>query len=196
MQQLKVSKLSPDAVLPQKAYDCDSTYDLTASRITTELNEVGELLIVYHTDLCIEIPKGYWGMIIPRASIAKKPLAQVNSVCAISSGYRGEIYVKFRCTVPAVVPSVYKEGERFAQLIILPSPEIEVVEGPLGEGERGTNGDGSTGNKAFNDKIDESAVAPMQQEDSVIEAKDDTTSAEPVVSEQAAEPTNDSEEVQ
>ena len=160
--QLKVNKLSPDAVLPQKAYNTDAAFDLTANRITTELNEVGELIIVYHTDLCMEIPKGYYGIIIPRASVSKKPLQQTNSLSLISSGYRGEIYVKFRSTVPAVVPSVYKEGERFAQLILIKSEEVDVVEAPLGEGERGTNGYGSTGDKAFTDETTTSAPTGSQ----------------------------------
>lgn len=160
--QLKVNKLSPDAVLPQKAYNTDAAFDLTASRITTEINEVGELIVVYHTDLCMEIPKGYWGMIVPRCSITKKPLSIANSLCVISSAYRGEIYVKFRNTVPAIVPSAYKPGERFAQLILIKSEDAEVVEAPLGEGERGTNGCGSTGDKAFTDETTTSAPTGSQ----------------------------------
>lgn len=160
--QLKVNKLSPDAVLPQKAYNTDAAFDLTASRITTELNEVGELIIVYHTDLCMEIPKGYHGVIIPRASISKKPLEQTNSLSLISSEYRGEIYVKFRSTVPAIVPSAYKPGERFAQIILIKAEDAEIVEAPLGEGERGTNGYGSTGDKAFTNETTTSAPTGSQ----------------------------------
>jgi len=112
-------------------------------------------------------------------------------------GYRGEVVAKFRCTVPAVVPSVYKEGERFAQLIILPVPEVEMVEADtLGDSDRGSNGLGSTGDKAFTDNINESADTPLQQQDSVIDAKDDLTSAEAVTSDQAAEPMEGSEEAQ
>ena len=172
---VKVNKLSPDATLPQKAYNSDVAFDLTVNRITTELNEVGELIIVYHTDLCMEIPKGYYGVIVPRASISKKPLEQTNSLSIISSGYRGEIYVKFRSTVPAVVPSVYKEGERFAQIILIKSEDVEMVEAPLGEGERGTNGYGSTGDKAFTDETTTSAPTGSQ---SLPETEVETTNSE------------------
>jgi len=197
--QVKVKKLSEKAVLPQKAHKSDAGFDLVVSRITTELNEVGELIIVYHTDLCIEIPDGYFGALFSRSSISKKPLSQTNAVGVVDSGYRGEVVAKFRCTVPAVVPSVYKEGERFAQLIILPVPEVEMVEADtLGDSDRGSNGLGSTGDKAFTDNINKSAATPLEQQDSVIDAKDDTTSAEadPSANEQAAEPIEGSEEAQ
>ncbi len=193
--QVKVKKLSEKAVLPQKAYKYDAGFDLVVSRITTELNEVGELIIVYHTDLCMEIPEGYFGALFSRSSISRKPLSQTNAVGVVDSGYRGEVVAKFRCMVPAVVPTVYKEGERFAQLVILPVPEVEMIEAEtLGDGDRDVNGLGSTGDKAFTDNIKESADTPLQQQDSVVDAKDDTTSAEAVESDQAAEPIEGSEE--
>ena len=160
---VKVKKLSENAVLPQKAHKSDAGFDLTVSRITTELNEVGELIIVYHTDLCMEIPEGYFGALFSRSSISRKPLSQTNAVGVVDSGYRGEIVAKFRSTVPAVVPSVYKEGERFAQLVILPVPEIEMVEADtLGSSDRGEAGLGSTGDKAFTNETTTSAPTGSQ----------------------------------
>ena len=161
--QLKVKKLSENAVLPQKAHRSDAGFDLVVSRITTELNEVGELIIVYHTDLCIEIPEGYFGALFSRSSISRKPLSQTNAVGVVDAGYRGEVVAKFRSTVPAVVPSVYKEGERFAQLVILPLPEVEVIEAEtLGSSDRGESGLGSTGDKAFTDETTTSAPTGSQ----------------------------------
>ena len=61
-------------------------------------------------------------------------------------GYRGEIIGKFRATTD-VVPSVYKIGERFAQLLILPVPDVhfeavtELSESDRGEGCYGSTGD-------------------------------------------------------
>ena len=160
---VKVKKLSENAVLPQKAHKSDAGFDLTVSRITTELNEVGELIIVYHTDLCMEIPEGYFGALFSRSSVSKKPLSQTNAVGVVDSGYRGEIVAKFRSTVPAVVPSVYKEGERFAQLVILPVPDIDMVEADtLGSSDRGEAGLGSTGDKAFTNETTTSAPTGSQ----------------------------------
>lgn len=175
--QLKVKKLSETAVLPQKAHSSDAGLDLTASRVTTEINEVGEVIIVYHTDLCMEIPEGYFGALFPRSSVAKKPLSVTNSVGVIDSGYRGEVVLKFRHTVPAIVPTLYKPGERFAQLVILPVQNIEVVEAEkLGESERGTAGLGSTGDAAFTNQDTLSAPKATQ---SLPEAEVETINSEP-----------------
>lgn len=91
-------------------------------------------------------------------------------------GYRGEVVAKFRSTVPAVVPSVYKEGERFAQLVILPLPEVEVIEAEtLGSSDRGESGLGSTGDKAFTDETTTSAPTGSQ---SLPETEVETTNSE------------------
>ena len=59
---LKVKRLSEKAVLPVRAHNGDAGYDLTATRITTEINECGQLTLVYHTDIAIELPEGYFAM--------------------------------------------------------------------------------------------------------------------------------------
>lgn len=142
--QLKFKKLSENAVLPVKAHATDAGLDLTATSITTQINECGQLMLVYHTGLAVEIPEGYVGLLFPRSSIYKKSLAQTNSVGVIDAGYRGEIMAVFKTTTD-VVPAVYKAGDRFAQLVIVPIPELEVVEAEeLSESDRGTDGYGST----------------------------------------------------
>lgn len=142
--QLKFKKLSEDAVLPVKAHATDAGLDLTATGITTQINECGQLMLVYHTGLAAEIPEGYVGLLFPRSSVYKKSLAQTNSVGVIDAGYRGEIMAVFKVTTD-VIPAVYKQGDRFAQLVIVPIPELEVVEAEeLSESDRGENGYGST----------------------------------------------------
>lgn len=96
--------------------------------------------------------------------------------------YRGELRVVFRPTISGV-PEFYKVGERFAQLVIVPYLNAEVVEvEELSESERGENGFGSTGNT--NEDIS-APEAPSQQE-SVDDAKVDTQSADAVMPEVAA----------
>lgn len=72
-------------------------------------------------------------------------------------GYRGEITVVYKITTDTI-PSIYREGERFAQLVIVPIPDITVVEATeLSETDRGEGGFGSTGNSsAVNDTQDSS----------------------------------------
>ena len=142
--ELKFTRLSDKAVLPIRAHEGDAGLDLTCTDIQSVINECGQLLLVYHTGLAVEIPQGYVGLLFPRSSIYQKALTLSNSVGVIDAGYHGEITAVFRNTTD-VVPAVYKVGERFCQLVIVPIPEIEVTEtAELSETERGEGGFGST----------------------------------------------------
>ena len=143
--EVKFKRLSDKAIMPIRAHKGDAGIDVTATQITTEINECGQVMIVYHTDLAVEIPEGYVGLLFPRSSISNKSLALTNSVGVIDSIYRGELIAKMRATTD-VVPSVYKVGERFAQLVIVPILDYDIVESAeLTETERGEGSYGSTG---------------------------------------------------
>lgn len=145
--ELKIKRLSDRAIMPIRAHKSDAGIDLTATNISTEVNESGQILLVYHTDIAVEIPEGYVGLLFPRSSISKKSMRLTNAVGVIDSGYRGEIMAKYQIVTDAM-PSIYKEGERFAQLVIVPIPSIEITEvSELSESDRGENGYGSTGNE-------------------------------------------------
>ena len=145
---IKFKRLNEQAVEPVRAHESDAGFDLTSTRVTTEVSECGQLVLVYHTDIAVEIPKGYFGLVVPRSSISKKSMLLTNCAGVIDSGYRNEIMAKFKVTTD-VIPALYKEGERFAQLLILPVPEVEFEESEeLSESDRGTDGFGSTGNDA------------------------------------------------
>lgn len=144
--ELKIKRLTEDAILPIRAHKGDAGIDLTCTTITQEINECGQLSIIYHTGLAMEIPEGYVGLLFPRSSISNKSLMLTNSVGVIDSGYRGEVMAKMRSTTD-VVPAIYKPGERFAQLVIVPIPEVEITEvAELSETDRGEGGFGSTEN--------------------------------------------------
>lgn len=145
--EIKFKRLSDKAVLPIRAHKSDAGLDLTATDIKLELNERNQTIIVYHTDLAVEIPEGYVGLLFPRSNISNKTLTLTNCVGVIDSGYRGEILAKFRNTTD-VVPSAYNVGEKFAQLLIMPLADITVAEAAdLSESERGEGGFGSTDEK-------------------------------------------------
>lgn len=122
--ELKFKKLSEDAVLPSYANDGDAGMDLVATSFTQEFDKSGKLVLVYHTGLAVEIPKGYMGLIFMRSSVCKKSLSMCNAVGIIDFGYRGEILVKFKITTDAL-PTIYKPGEKVAQLILVPFPKVE-----------------------------------------------------------------------
>ena len=60
-------------------------------------------------------------------------------------GYRGEIMVSYRPT--SNIQILYEVGDKIAQFIILPYPEVSYKEVEiLSETDRGENGHGSSGN--------------------------------------------------
>lgn len=137
---VKIKKLDKSAVIPKYAKEGDAGLDLTATAY--KVNEKGQY--IYTSDLALEIPDGYVGLLFPRSSICKKDLEMTNSVGVIDSNYRGPIKSVFNPTCED--PEIYELGERFAQLIIIPYPKIEFEEvEELSETERGSGGYGSTG---------------------------------------------------
>lgn len=158
--ELKFKKLSDKAVAPVRAHKTDAGLDLTTIGFTTTVNEAKELMLVYHTDIAVEIPEGYVGLLFPRSSIYKKSLMQTNCVGVIDSGYRGEIMVVYKTTTNSV-PEIYKAGERFCQLVIVPVPQFDPIEvEELSESDRGEGGFGSTGNEENVERSEESVDVP------------------------------------
>lgn len=82
---IKFKRLTENAIAPVKAHAADAGFDLTCSSITTEINERGQLIIVYHTGLAFEIPEGYFGAMVPRSSIANKTLTLTNCIGVIDA---------------------------------------------------------------------------------------------------------------
>jgi dUTP pyrophosphatase len=140
--ELALRRLREDAVLPERAYAGDAGLDLTAC----EEHELapGERAVV-GTGLAVAIPAGYAGFVQPRSGLAAKHgISVVNAPGLIDSGYRGEIRVVLLNTDPRESFSV-EPGMRIAQLIVLPVPELELVElEELPESERGARGFGSS----------------------------------------------------
>lgn len=141
---VKLKKLSPDATIPTYAKDGDAGMDMVATKIINE--NLGS--ITYGTDIAIEIPKGFVGLIFPRSSIRKTNLQLSNSVGVVDSGYRGEIQATFNKIqgIDNVERDTYKVGDRICQLMIIPHPPVNFIEvEELNNTERGEGGFGSTG---------------------------------------------------
>lgn len=118
--------------------------DFTAIEMFFEENDT----VVYKTGISLEIPTGYVGLVFPRSSICKKRMILSNSVGVIDSGYRGEIVFKFKNLSGEDWPNsfLYSPGDRVGQIIIVPFPNIKLVESlDLSESDRGNGGFGSTG---------------------------------------------------
>jgi dUTP pyrophosphatase len=141
--QLPIRRLREDAVVPERAYSGDAGLDLAACD-RVELGP-GQRAVV-GTGLAVAIPEGYAGFVQPRSGLASRHgISIVNSPGLIDSGYRGEVKVVVLNT-DRTTPFVVDPGMRIAQLVVLPLPELEVVEtDELPETERGVRGYGSSG---------------------------------------------------
>lgn len=139
---IQFKKLVPEAQKPKFGKPGDAGADLVATSVKLNTNQV-----IYGTGIAVEIPEGMVGLVFPRSSIRNYDLAMSNSVGVIDSGYRGEIMVTFNVKNPSEPQEIYTEGDRIAQLVIVPVPLIQYTEvEELSETQRGTDGHGSTGN--------------------------------------------------
>ena len=139
---VRIKKLNPLAIIPSYAKNGDAGMDLVATSIISDTT----FDITYGLGISMEIPEGFVGLVFPRSSIRKYDLALTNCVGVIDSGYRGEIQATFKKTNTIDWGTIYKVGDRIAQIIILPYPPIEFVEADeLSNTERGEGGFGSTG---------------------------------------------------
>jgi dUTP pyrophosphatase len=129
-------------VVPDRAYAGDAGLDLSSCE-RVELAPGARALVP--TGLAVAIPEGFAGFVQPRSGLAvKHGISIVNTPGLIDSGYRGELQVALLNT-DASEPFVVEPGMRIAQLVIVPIPDVELVEvDELPATERGARGFGST----------------------------------------------------
>lgn len=129
-------------MLPTRAYAGDAGLDLSAC----ERVEVGpgERALV-STGLAVAIPAGHAGFVQPRSGLATKHgISIVNTPGLVDSGYRGELLVNLLNT-DREETFVVEPGMRIAQLVVLPVPDVELVEvDELPRSQRGVRGFGSS----------------------------------------------------
>ncbi len=149
---LKVKRMHKDSVMPTKAHDSDSGFDITA----VSVKHTGEH-IEYGTGLSVGIPEGYDVKIFPRGSISKTDLLLCNSVGVVDQNYTGEMTCRFK-VIPQVttdqdgnyiiknkIPRIYQVGDKIAQIVLQKREQVELEEvGHLEETDRGSKAYGST----------------------------------------------------
>lgn len=138
-----MKRLNEAVPLPAYAHPGDAGLDLcTAEDVTIK---PGERALV-STGLAVAIPPGHAGFVQPRSgAAAKRGLGIVNSPGLIDSGYRGEVKVILINLDPGD-PIEISRGDKIAQLVVVPVPQVEVVVvDVLSATERGEGGFGSTG---------------------------------------------------
>ncbi len=143
---VNIKKLNENAIVPTYGTEFSAGADLYACSGKDTIIGAHETAMI-HTEIAVEIPEGYVGLVCARSGLAlKRGLAPANKVGVIDSDYRGELMVALHNHTGE--EAVIEDGERIAQLLILPylTAEFNVKE-TLEETVRGTGGFGSTGTK-------------------------------------------------
>lgn len=139
---INIKKLNEKAIIPKYAKNGDAGLDLIAIS-KNFINEKEYGFVEYDTGIALEIPEGYIGLIFPRSSISTTGMILANSVGLSDPNYRGSIKCRFKW-IPET--KMYEVGDKIAQLVILPYPQIEFKEvDELSKTERNDMAFGSSG---------------------------------------------------
>ena len=141
---INVKKLNDEAKLPCRATADSAGADLCACIDADTVLMPGERKLI-PTGIAIAVPMGFGGFVFPRSGLSSKfGVSLANCVGVIDSDYRGE--VKVPVINHSAEPYTIKDGERIAQLVIMP---VDLCEygfcNELEKTERGEGGFGSTG---------------------------------------------------
>lgn len=166
MIQVKIKLLHPNAVIPARATPGSMGYDVTATSRAEPIKDFFEVPIkkktgngtiatcgiyrpgfffgqvMYGLGFALEIPLGEGAWLLPRSSIKKHNMILANSPGLFDSDYRDEAQACFYFNNTS---TLYEPGERIAQFVFLPDPDVEfVVVDELSKTDR-KGGFGSTG---------------------------------------------------
>lgn len=116
LSEFKVLKCKENAVIPSKAHQSDTGFDLTVIDIVKRIDDKTAL---YGTGIKVVPPFGFYFEIIPRSSISKTGYTLANNVGVIDQSYRGELLValtkvnddskdiELPCRIAQLVPREY-----------------------------------------------------------------------------------------
>jgi dUTP pyrophosphatase len=133
-----------DLPLPRKMTEHAAGFDLAAAVTQPLTIAPGEIALI-PCGFSMAVPHGYEAQIRPRSGLASRHgITMINAPGTIDSDYRGEVHV------PLINhgrgPFIVERGMRIAQMLIVPIPQVEIIEAAeLDETQRGKGGFGHTG---------------------------------------------------
>jgi dUTP pyrophosphatase len=138
---LKFIKTDPNAIAPFKGSEEAAGLDLASIEdVTLQPNERKKI----RTGIAVQIPRTYFGLVRPRSGTATKNGLDICTSGVIDADYRGELFVTL--INHDNQPQVISKGMRIAQILILPVPDVYLMEiEKLDVTERNEKGFGSTG---------------------------------------------------
>lgn len=169
MDQLQIKLLSKNATLPTRNHSTDAGFDIYAAE-TVILEAQDKALIA--TDIAVNIPKGYVGLLTSRSGVSSKTHLVVETG-KIDAGFQGHMQINIKndaqrsgsftsLKVIGINESEFKpfdsgeyeigtyqinKGDKLSQLVVVPivTPELQQVEEFTSESARGDKGFGSSG---------------------------------------------------
>ncbi len=140
---IPVKRLDGSLDLPVRAKAGDAGFDLRAA-VNLELLPGKRACVP--CGIALGLPPGFAGLVLPRSGLAAHHgITVVNAPGLIDAGYRGEVKVILLNTDDQE-PFAIAKGDRIAQLLIIPVPEVRLMEAPeLDDTSRGETGFGSSG---------------------------------------------------
>lgn len=144
MIEVKLQKISDDAIVPERAYSEASGYDLFS--IEDKILEPGEYALI-HTGWNIELSSGTEAQVRPKSGLAlKHGITVLNTPGTIDADYRGEIGVIL--INHGLKGYKIEKGSKIAQLVISKTCDTQLTfSTSLTESARGARGFGSSGVK-------------------------------------------------
>jgi dUTP pyrophosphatase len=141
---VKVKKITPTAIIPERGSKYSAGYDLSADIDKSILIRPQETVKI-PTGLSFEVPEGYFGGIYARSGLAtKQGLRPANAVGVCDSDYRGEYIVALHNDSDTT--RIVEPGQRVAQIIFQPYLVCDLEDADeLTQTQRGDGGFGSTG---------------------------------------------------
>ena len=142
---VNIKRLKEKAVIPTRGSQYAAGYDLYACLEEEKIEIAPHTTVKIGTGLSIAVPNGYFGAIFARSGLAAKSgLRPANCVGVADADYRGEYIVALHNDSDET--RTVCDGDRIAQLVIMPFLEVDFVETEaLDETIRGDGGFGSTG---------------------------------------------------
>jgi dUTP pyrophosphatase len=137
--EIKIKKLSENAILPTKSHPGDAGWDLYASEtVTLKAQTVTKV----KTDIATQVGYGIWTQIEGRSGMASKGIWPCGGI--LDSCYRGEIAVMlYNCNKEGYTIT---KGDKIAQFVVRSQFHTTISEvSELEETERGDKGFGSSG---------------------------------------------------
>ena len=142
---VRYTKLREDAIIPTRGSEKAAGYDLYACLEDCDIIRIPpHSTRIIGTGLSFELPDNTFAAIFARSGLATKSgLAPANKVGVCDSDYRGEYKVPLHNHTDNV--KIVEQGDRIAQMVVMPFIPIELEEGELSNTTRGSGGFGSTG---------------------------------------------------